>query len=211
AATSTKLAQLGFTRSQTIPLGCRATVDEPATEDPKTLLFAGRLVARKGLSWFVREVLPQLPGDIHLTVAGTEWDASESAVLADPRVQFLGGLPQAQLWSRMRTALAVIIPNRHSGDHQFEGFGLVAAEAAASGGLVLAADLDGYRDSVIDGQTGRLLPPEDAAAWTRAITDLAQMTPAQRDALRHTARTVAQDQFSWTRVARQTARLYDAL
>ncbi|MEL6103870.1 MAG: glycosyltransferase family 4 protein [Pseudomonadota bacterium] len=207
-ATSAKLGQLGFAGAEPIPLGCRVIADVRA-EDPATLLFAGRLVERKGLSWFVDEVLPNLPDGLRLAVAGTIWDASESSALADPRVDDLGPLPQRELWARMGSALAVVIPNRHSGSHQFEGFGLIAAEAAASGGLVLASDLDGYRDSVIDGKTGRLLPPEDAKAWISAITALARQSPEDRAAQRRTAQAVAVAQFDWSRVARDTVAVYE--
>ena len=46
-----------------------------------------------------------------------------------------------------------------------EGFGLVAVEAAMRGALVVAADLEGLRDAVVDGQTGIVL----AAAGRRRV------------------------------------------
>ena len=207
-ATSDKLARLGFADAPSIPLGCRVNV-APQAEAPDTLLFAGRLVRRKGLSWFANEVLPHLPDGLSLAVAGTKWDASETAALDDPRVWFLGPLPQQELWAHMGSALAVVIPNLHSGSHQFEGFGLIAAEAAASGGLVLASDLDGYRDSVIDGETGQLLPAEEASAWVDAITALASQTPQDRAARRARVQAAAVARYDWTRVAQDTVAVYE--
>lgn len=206
-ATTERLGALGFVGARSIPLGCRVSV-EPRPEQPGVLLFAGRLVTRKGLSWFVREVLPHLPEGLRLSVAGTKWDASETSALEDPRVEFLGPLPQAELWARMGSALAVVIPNRHSGSHQFEGFGLIAAEAATAGGLVLASDLDGYRDSVIDGQTGQLLPPEDAPAWIGALNGLAEQMPEKRAERRRMVQAKAAEYYAWSRVAEETERLY---
>jgi hypothetical protein len=37
---------------------------------------------------------------------------------------------------------------------EYEGFGLVATEAAASGGIVLAANLDGLKDAVMNNRIG---------------------------------------------------------
>ena len=53
-----------------------------------------------------------------------------------------------------------------------EGFGLVAIEAAAAGALVVASELEGIRDAVIDGETGVLVAPGDASTFVERITAL---------------------------------------
>ncbi len=50
-----------------------------------------------------------------------------------------------------------------------EGFGLVTVEAAVRGTMVLAADIEGIRDAVIDGQTGFLLPSGRPEEWIERI------------------------------------------
>ena len=132
-ATRDVTAETGWRRIAVVPLASDfadtgATQAAPST----TILFAGRLVKRKGLSWFVREVLPLLPDSLTLDVAGTVWDASEEAALADPRVRFLGPLPQDELARRFAAALCVIVPNIAPENGEYEGFGLVAPEAAAA-------------------------------------------------------------------------------
>jgi glycosyltransferase involved in cell wall biosynthesis len=56
-----------------------------------------------------------------------------------------------------------------------EGFGLVYLEAAAHGLPVVAHDVGGVADAVIDGVTGLLVPPERplqlAAAFEKLIHD----------------------------------------
>ena len=206
-ATEERVRLVGFENSAVVPLGCRVAVDVPTPGLQRTLLFAGRLVARKGLSWFAREVLPSLPSDIRLAVAGTKWDKSETEVLNNPRIDFLGPLPQVDLHRHMAGALAVVIPNVRSGSHQFEGFGLIAAEAAAAGGLVLAAKMDGYKTSVIDGETGTLLAPQDAHAWIKAISDLIALPEAERMRRRSLATDAAQRHFDWNNSAALTTAL----
>src|SRR5439155_1520523 len=66
-----------------------------------------------------------------------------------------------------------IDPNvRVHGD--MEGFGLVAAEAASRGALVLASDLEGIKDAVVAGATGILVEPEQPDGFIEAIRTLAR-------------------------------------
>jgi glycosyltransferase involved in cell wall biosynthesis len=50
-----------------------------------------------------------------------------------------------------------------------EGFGMVLVEAGAMGVPVIATDITGCRDVVLDGVNGLLVPPRDAAALTDAL------------------------------------------
>ncbi|MEM9765225.1 MAG: glycosyltransferase family 4 protein [Pseudomonadota bacterium] len=210
-ATAARARALGFARVDHAPLGVRVAppFQMPPAPEP-FLLFAGRLIRRKGLSWFVRDVLPDLPQNLHLKVAGPSWDESESAALAHPRVEALGARPPAELHTLMARATAVIVPNLPSTPDVFEGFGLVAPEAAAAGAIVLAASLDGLTDAVIDGQTGTLLPPGDAAAWREKIAEIAAWPPEQRAAAAARAQQTAQAHFRWSTVADKVIELATA-
>ncbi|HUG62488.1 MAG TPA: glycosyltransferase family 4 protein [Methylomirabilota bacterium] len=208
-ATAERVRALGFRQVDIVPLATRAHHSaEPATPPTPSVLFAGRLVRRKGLSWFVANVLPGLPDGIALKVAGTVWDEAERRALDAVRVAHLGTLPQAELASVMAEAICVVVPNVPVGRGHFEGFGLVAVEAAAVGGVVLASRLDGLTDAVIDGETGFLLPAADAAAWIAKIGEIAAWSEAERTAFRETARRRCAEVYAWSRVARQTLAVY---
>ncbi len=209
-ATAVLVRALGFPNVHVIPLASRPARPEGEKPPGRYLLFAGRLERRKGLSWFVDKVLPTLPDDLRLVVAGTRWDASEDAALAHPRVEYLGQLDQARLAAVMAGAVAVIIPNLALGRGHFEGFGLVAVEAASAGAILLASNLDGFTSSVIDGQSGRLVPAGDAAAWSAAIQDVSTWPPEKTAAARALAQETAATHFTWDRVARETIELYRA-
>jgi glycosyltransferase involved in cell wall biosynthesis len=56
-----------------------------------------------------------------------------------------------------------------------EDFGITPVEAMAAGKCVLATDEGGYRETVVDGKTGFLLPP-DASAFARKIRELETST-----------------------------------
>lgn len=61
-----------------------------------------------------------------------------------------------------------------------EAFGRVAAEAQALGRQVIATDHGGAKETVIEGETGWLTPPGDAAALATAIAEAIDQSDSQR-------------------------------
>ena len=199
---------LGWQVAAIVPLGTDLRAPQEPAHHTDEILFAGRLVTRKGCGWFVREVLPLLPERFTLAVAGTGWAEDEAFVTRHPRVRFLGGLGQAELARAYGRALCVIVPNIELANGEFEGFGLVAPEAAACGGVVLAARTGGLTSAVRDGETGFLLPPGDAAGWKAQIEIVAAWSEAQRSDFTRNAAKVATEHYSWPRAARETFAVY---
>jgi glycosyltransferase involved in cell wall biosynthesis len=209
-ATARMLAETGWRAHAVIPLATSAlaTTNLAAAGGERAILFAGRLVRRKGCGWFIANVLPLLEDSMVLKVAGAAWDESELQALAHPRVRHLGVLGPVELAREYAGSLCVIVPNIDVPQGEYEGFGLVAPEAAAAGGVVLAAHCGGLTDAVIDGVTGTLLPSGDAPAWADAVQRIAGWNEAERAAFIAQSQARAAAHFSWTRVARQTLDAY---
>ncbi len=207
-ATAEALTETGWSPSTVVPLATNLTGPDPDGCHNGRILFVGRLKRLKGFGWFVREVLPLLGPEMEVEVAGTGWDGGEQSVLDDPRVNFLGSLHGDDLVTAYRQAMCVIAPNISTGTGEYEGFGLVAPEAASCGGVMLAADRDGLRDAVVDGKTGYLVESGDARAWADAINRVAAMTVDQRRAFLENATATAREIYCWERVARETHAAY---
>jgi len=78
----------------------------------------------------------------------------------------------------------------------------VVLEAMASGLPVIASHIAGNEELVVDGQTGRLVPPEDADALREALKPF--LVEAQlREQMGGAARRRVETSFSWERVAEQ--------
>jgi hypothetical protein len=76
-----------------------------------------------------------------------------------------------------------------------EPFARVNLEAMAHALPVVAADVDGTREAVLDGQTGLLVPPRDPAALADALARLAA-DPALRAKLGATGRARVEERFT---------------
>jgi glycosyltransferase involved in cell wall biosynthesis len=142
-------------------------------ESTTLLLTVGRLVKRKGHAWFIDNVLPRLPSRYVYVVVGSgpEEDRIRDTVkrmgLLD-RVRLLGTVSDEERDCLFQLASLFVMPNTTVEGDQ-EGFGIVALEAGCHGLPVVATDIEGIRDAVIEGQTGRLVPAGDAQAFVDAI------------------------------------------
>ncbi len=152
-----------------------------------TLLFLGRLEPRKGADTAilaVREHNAAGGRPWRLVVAGDGPERARLEALAahDPSVTFVGRVSDDAKRSWLRRAHALLAPATGG-----ESFGLVLVEALASETVVVASDIDGYRDAV--GPHATLAPPGDPRAWSRAVeAALASESPEGVAAAREHAR-----------------------
>jgi glycosyltransferase involved in cell wall biosynthesis len=110
-----------------------------------------------------------------------------------------GVVDSATVWAAYRACDVFVMPNiQVPGD--VEGFGVVALEACLAERCVMAADLEGIRDAIQDGENGLLVPPGDAGAQSTMILRLLKDN-GMRDSLGRRARDVVVDKFDWSRIA----------
>ncbi|MBM3311449.1 MAG: glycosyltransferase family 4 protein [Candidatus Aminicenantes bacterium] len=89
----------------------------------------------------------------------------------------------------------------------WEGLPLVLAEAAARGKPVVAADIDGVREVIRNGETGLLVPPKDPEALAAAVDRLLG-DPALAGGLAARAQAEIPPRFTLDRMAAGHAALY---
>ena len=203
----------GFKQVVVVPLGTFAKPDIQGSElaEPKYVLFVGRLAVRKGLGWFVSHVLPLLPPELSVKVAGSAWDAIEmQAIEGNSRVEFMGPVYGDELTKMRQEALAVVMPNITLSGRDFEGFGLTAIEASAAGAVLLASAVDGIVDAVRNGETGVLLPEGDGKLWAEKIGEISAWSSASRLAFVRKAQQITREYYSWSRVAEDCVKIYQA-
>ena len=158
---------------------------KPATPKEKIIvLTVGRLHPRKGqlLTLQALQMLPpQIRSRLEYWIVGGDsrggYEAQlRSAVALQPElaVRFFGNLPDDELAGVYDRADIFAMTSVNHG-HSVEGFGLVYLEAAAHGLPVVAHDVGGVSEAVIEGVTGLLVPPHRpvqlAAAFEKLIHD----------------------------------------
>jgi phosphatidylinositol alpha-1,6-mannosyltransferase len=170
------------------------------------LLTVGRLVERKGVHWFVENVLPKLGKNILYIIAGDGpmWNTIERIVVKkdlQTRVFMLGAVSDTDLRTLYAAADVFVQPNiRVEGD--MEGFGLVILEAGASGLPVIASRLEGLTDAVSENENGQLITSGDFEEYVAKIYDLVHDKAARR--MRgQLAKNFVRQHFHWKKIADQ--------
>ncbi len=92
-----------------------------------------------------------------------------------------------------------------------EAFGRVAAEAQAMGRPVIATDHGGARETVIDGETGWLVPPGDKSALARTIKAALALDVPTREAVAVAARAHIEARFTVEGMCQATIGVYESL
>ena len=131
--------------------------------------YVGRLARDKGmrelvLAWLA---LRKRRENLHLLVVG---NVDERQPLCEEDLRTLRDDPRVRLQGFMndpshcyRAMDVLVLPTYR------EGLGMAALEASASALPVVASDIDGCRDAVIDQVTGTLVPPRDSSRLASAL------------------------------------------
>ncbi len=141
----------------------------PSSNTSLRVFYVGRFETRKGFDIALDVANRALAADsaCEFWFAGSELDinvihlVSELGwrqLLSSPKLRFLGILSRLELERCYRECDVVLMPSR------YESFGLVAIEAMAAGKPVIALDIGGLREIVVDGVNGLLVPLDDTAA-----------------------------------------------
>ena len=179
----------------------RLTPDASERADKPVFVYLGRLKKYKRVDTVIRAFASLNLDESTLEIAGTgDYRAqleglAQSLHLGD-RVKFLGFVAEAQKVHLLRRAWASVLASPK------EGWGISNLEAAACGTPVIAANSPGIRESVIDGETGFLVPPDDPEAMAASMRGLVQSSDLV-SVLGAAARRFA-EKFTWERSADET-------
>lgn len=186
----------------------RPPLEPPA--GPPVVLLASRLLWEKGVGDFVeaaRQVRDTRP-EVRFVLAGRPDDGNVTSVTArelqawvdEGAVEWLGHC--AQMADLLRTATVYCLPTYYP-----EGVPKALLEAGATGLALVATNVAGCREVVLDGYTGLLVPPRDPPALAAAIRRLLD-DPELSLQLGRAARARVEQEFSEPLVVAQTMRLY---
>ncbi len=179
------------------------------------LLTVGRLVKRKGVEWFIRNVMPKIQNlnPLYLvTSTGPEQEHIRQTIAElhlENSVQLLGTVDPERLEQLFSSADIFIMPNIPV-PHDVEGFGFVALEAAVHATPVIAARLEGIPDAIHDKKNGMLFTPGNAEECATLITHWHDH-PEERLTFGEQAQAYTVTHFRWEDVVERYAQLFATL
>ncbi len=176
------------------------------------VLFVGRHIERKGIRYLIEaaKYLPQDKFEIRIIGEGDLTGQLKQQAAQYPHVLFTGKLPAAELAREYREANVFVLPAivDHKGDT--EGLGVVLIEAMESGLPVIASDVGGIPDVVVDNVSGLLVPEKSPVALADAIKRLAE-DPQLTVQLLEGARNRIAEHFTWDNITKRQIEIYENL
>lgn len=143
-------------------------------DNTTVIITVGRLVKRKGVEWFINDVMPKLNDVVYMVAGGgPEKENIEKAIQnnhLEDKVKLLGKISDEDLNSLYYNADIFAMPNIPI-ENDVEGFGIVAIEASYKKCIVIAADIDGIADAVVHEKNGFLVECKNVVAYVDRIQD----------------------------------------
>lgn len=182
------------------------------TRRPGAVLFVGRLLPHKGLDYLIDAIEPPWS----LDVVGEPYDPQYAATLraraAGRPIRFHGGVSDDRLVRFYQSAMVTVVPSVYrASDGRAtmvpELLGLVALESMACGTPVIATAVGSLPEIVRDGETGVIVPPNDAAAIRAALRELCGR-PERVDAMGRAGREHVITRFTWAATAARCRAAY---
>ena len=182
--------------------------------DKFKILFVGRHIERKGIGYLIEaaKYLPRDKFEIRIVGVGDLTDklkaqAAEVASAAETHgnhepsfepaeIIFTGKLSPEELANEYKTANVFTLPAIVDSKGDTEGLGVVLIEAMELGLPVVASNVGGIPDVVVDGESGILVPEKDPQALADAFKRL-EANPALVQQLLEGSRKRICDCFSW--------------
>ena len=189
------------------------------SDDEFIVLQLGRLVPRKGIDNVIRAV-GRLPNDIDVRLVVVGGASAEPDERLTPEIGRLRAVAE-----RCGTAHRVqFVGSRHGPDLRtwyaaadvfvttpwYEPFGITPLEAMACGTPVIGSRVGGIQLTVLDGETGFLVPPDDPGALAGRL-ELVYRNPLMARSMGALGAQRVRTMFTWDRVTDDLLQVYEAV
>ncbi|MBR6316814.1 MAG: glycosyltransferase [Fibrobacter sp.] len=181
------------------------------------ILFVGRHIERKGIRYLIEaaKYLPRDQFEIRIVGVGDLTEelkklASESATPNSAEIIFTGKLSPEALANEYRTANVFTLPAIVDSKGDTEGLGVVLIEAMELGLPIVASNVGGIPDVVVDGVSGILVPEKDPQALASAYKRLAAEPELVKQLLAGSRKRIAEC-FTWDGIIERQIAVYNKL
>jgi len=187
---------------------------EKSSSKPKNILFVGRLVERKGVQYLI-EAFGRIVKDTQaqLVIVGQGPEKENLHRLAkeknlDDKIIFAGFVDDESLKNYYQDCSVFVLPAITDEKGDTEGLGVVLIEALSYKKPVIASNVGGITDIVIDRKTGILVPEKNSEELATALKKiLADTNLAKR--LGEEGYNHVKEKFAWNKIIKQLKKTYE--
>lgn len=181
-------------------------------EDKKIILLPARFTAWKGHEFLI-EALLKVKNDFLCVMAGSDHGHKKFRKKIEARIikeGLAGKIKIVGICKDMPAAYAIahlVI----SSSIKPEAFGRIAIEAQAAGKVLIATNIGGTLETVIDGETGFLVDVGDVEKFAELIDKVLDMPKSEADKIGVAAHKNVAENFSNQKMCDETIKLYKSL
>ncbi|MCH7818930.1 MAG: glycosyltransferase [Candidatus Marinimicrobia bacterium] len=201
----------------TIPFGVDVDLYFPATTSPRNESICIGLVKsfeeKYGVEYLIRAMKIVVDrgfnSNLVLVGDGSQFDnlvnLGRSLGISN-LIKFIGKVDNSKVASYLQTMDIFVVPSISSS----ETFGVAVIEASSCAIPVIASDIGGLSEVVVDGETGYLIPPRNEEAIAEKIIKLIE-EPELRQNLGANGRKFVLDNYDWNLCAKKMEEVYESI
>lgn len=178
------------------------------------ILFVGRHIERKGICYLIEaaKYLPRDQFEIRIVGVGDLTEELKKQAASMPpesaEIIFTGKLSPEELANEYKTANVFTLPAIVDSKGDTEGLGVVLIEAMELGLPVVASNVGGIPDVVVDGVSGILVPEKSPEALASAFKKLSSDAGLVRDLLAGAQKRI-EECFTWDGIIERQVQAYE--
>lgn len=187
---------------------------EKSLAKQRSILFVGRLVERKGVQYLI-ESFGRIVKDTQaqLVIIGQGPEKEKLQRLAkeknlDDKIIFTGFVDDESLKNYYQNCSVFVLPAITDEKGDTEGLGVVLIEALSYKKPVVASNVGGITDIVINGKTGLLVPEKNSEELTIALKRILSDTNLAKR-LGEEGYNHVKEKFGWDRIIQQLKKTYE--
>lgn len=175
-----------------------------------SVLFVGRLIKLKGADYLIKAMQRLDPDKFELHIVGDGPERENLEKIAQKNIFFYGYKTGTELENLYKDADIFVLPSIVDNQGFTEGLGTVLLEAASFHIPIIASNVGGIPDIVINEKTGLLVPEKDPEAIAKAILRIDENKKLAKE-LCDNAISHIQACFSWEKISEKFLSLYKSL
>jgi glycosyltransferase involved in cell wall biosynthesis len=178
---------------------------DDTTEESRTILYYGIIQPYKGIEYLIQafQIIKKEISDIKLIIAGRGHIYFDKTSLNDENIEFINrSVSEKELVYLNKRATLVVCPYTSASQ---SGIPVTSFNFLKP---IVASNVDGISEYVIDGFNGLLVPPRDSISLAKKITQLLVDDKLRNIFKKNILQMNIDNQNTWNNIAKQTVKVY---